>query len=84
MADAPQKFDRFRPKASDIIIDSSTGQRYIDYKNTEPLRKLMSPNGKINSRKRTGLTAAEQRMVAQAIKRARYMSLLPYTSATVR
>jgi len=44
----------------------------------------MSPNGKINSRKRTGLTAYEQRLVAQAIKRARYMALLPFTSATVR
>jgi small subunit ribosomal protein S18 len=43
----------------------------------------MSPNGKILGRKRLGTSAAEQRMVAQAIKRARFMSLLPYTSATL-
>ncbi|MBI1375521.1 MAG: 30S ribosomal protein S18 [Phycisphaera sp.] len=84
MSTAPQKFDRFRPKASDITAKSSTGQQYVDYKNVEILRKLMSPNGKINSRKRTGLNAYEQRLVAQAIKRARYMGLLPFTSATVR
>ena len=43
----------------------------------------MSPNGKIYSRKRLGVSARDQRMIAQAIKRARYMGLLPYTSATL-
>jgi small subunit ribosomal protein S18 len=43
----------------------------------------MSPNGKIYTRKRVSLTASEQRMVSQAIKRARHMGLLPYTSATL-
>jgi small subunit ribosomal protein S18 len=56
---------------------------YVDYKSVEDLRRLMTPNGKIYSRKRLGVSAREQRMVAQAIKRARYMALLPYTSATV-
>ncbi len=45
--------------------------------------EVMTPNGKIYSRKRLGLPAWEQRMVAKAIKRARYMALLPYTSATL-
>ena len=62
---------------------SSTGYVFVDYKRAEDLRRLLTPNGKIQSRKRTGLNAREQRMVAQAIKRARYMGLLPYTSATV-
>ncbi len=44
---------------------------------------MMSPNGKILGRKRLGTSAREQRMVSQAIKRARYMGLLPYTSATL-
>lgn len=57
--------------------------RYIDYKDADELRRLQTPNGKIYSRKRTGLSSMEQRMVAQAIKRARYMALLPYTSATL-
>jgi len=55
----------------------------IDYKNVDELRRMMTPNGKIYSRKRLALTARGQRRVAQAIKRARYMALLPYTSATL-
>ena len=55
----------------------------MDYKNAEDLRRLLTPNGKILSRKRTGIGAAEQRLVSTAIKRARFMALLPYTSATV-
>ena len=43
----------------------------------------MTPNGKIYSRKRLSVTSGQQRMIAQAIKRARYMALLPYTSATL-
>jgi small subunit ribosomal protein S18 len=43
----------------------------------------MTPNGKIYSRKRTGLSAQHQLQVAQGIKRARFMALLPYTSATM-
>ena len=45
------------------------------------LEKVITANGKIQSRKRTGANAMEQRMIAQAIKRARYMALLPYVSA---
>ncbi len=81
------KFQRFGPDASGgdykLAVKSSTGKVHIDYKDAEPLRKMMSPNGKILTRKRTGLSAYEQRMLAGAIKRARYMALLPYTSATL-
>ncbi len=55
----------------------------LDYKDTDALRRMMTPNGKIYSRKRLGLNARNQRAVAQAIKRARFMALLPYTSATL-
>jgi small subunit ribosomal protein S18 len=63
-----------------------TGQKkrpYVDYKAVDDLRRLMTPNGKIYSRKRLGVSAREQRQIANAIKRARYMALLPYTSATL-
>ena len=40
----------------------------------------MSGNGKMSSRKRTGASAMEQRMISKAIKRARYMALMPYTA----
>ena len=76
-----EKFQTFnRPKLK-ISRFSASSVVYIDYKDTESLRKMMSGNGKIQSRKRTGATAMEQRMIAAAIKRARYMSLLPYVTA---
>lgn len=66
-----------------VTLTSSNGTTYVDYKDSENLRRLLTPNGKIQSRKRTGMNAKEQRMVAAAIKRARFMALLPYTSATL-
>lgn len=66
-----------------VLIKSSTGKIYCDWKNAEGLRRCMSPNGKILGRKRSGFSAYEQRLVSQAIKRARYMGLLPFTSATL-
>ena len=65
------------------LLTTPRGRPYVDYKKVDELRRLMTPNGKIYSRKRTGLCASEQRLVANAIKRARYMALLPYTSATL-
>ena len=62
---------------------SASGHVYVDWKDVEKLRRMMSPNGKIFTRKRLSTTALEQRMVSQAIKRARFMGLLPYTSATL-
>jgi len=50
----------------------------IDYKDTETLKKFLNPHGKIMPRRRTGLTAANQRELSEAIKRARFMALLPY------
>jgi len=77
-----EKFQTFsRPKIK-IARHSATGKMYIDYKDTESLKRLISANGKILSRKRTGVNAMEQRMLARAIKRARYMSLLPYITTS--
>ena len=59
------------------------GKSYVDYKSTDELRRMMTPNGKIYSRKRLSASSQEQRRVSQAIKRARYMAMLPYTSATL-
>ncbi len=66
-----------------IAKTSANGMLFVDWKDVETLRRAMSPNGKIHSRKRLGTSAREQKMVAQAIKRARFMGLLPYTSATL-
>jgi small subunit ribosomal protein S18 len=55
---------------------------YIDYKDTTLLRKFISDRGKIRARRVTGVTVQEQRQIAAAIKNAREMALLPYTSTT--
>ncbi|MFI7449720.1 30S ribosomal protein S18 [Nonomuraea sp. NPDC049714] len=52
----------------------------IDYKDTALLRTFISDRGKIRSRRVTGVTVQQQRRIAQAIKTAREMALLPYTS----
>jgi small subunit ribosomal protein S18 len=76
-----EKFQTFnRPKVK-IARTTASGKMYIDYKDTESLKKMISGNGKISSRKRTGANAMEQRMLATAVKRSRYMALLPYVSA---
>ena len=80
------EFKSFGPSAAagaKIAVRSSNGTLHVDYKDADELRRLMTPNGKIQGRKKTGLTAREQRLATQAIKRARYMGLLPYTSATL-
>ena len=53
---------------------------YIDYKDLELLAKLTSRHGRIVSRRKTGCTAVSQHAVAEAIKRARFMALLPYVA----
>ena len=52
--------------------------KYIDYKDVDCLQKLLTQRGKIFSRKRSGNCAGCQRKAQNAIKRARYMALLPY------
>ncbi len=56
------------------------GKDYIDYKDLETISKLVTNRGKIFSRKRSGNCAGCQRKVKRAIKRARFMALLPYTA----
>ena len=52
----------------------------VDYKDVNLLRKFISERGKIRARRVTGLTVQDQRKVANAIKNAREMALLPYAS----
>ena len=56
---------------------------YIDYKDTEPLKKFVSERGKIRARRVTGNCDQHQRAVAMAIKNAREMALLPYTQRMI-
>jgi len=52
--------------------------KHVDYKDTEVLKQFLNPHGRILSRRRTNLSAKQQREVEQSIKRARFMGLIPY------
>lgn len=77
------QFQSFNKPKIKVTRVTEKGKLYVDYKDTESLKKLMSGNGKMLSRKRSGATASEQRMISRAIKRARYMALLPFTATAM-
>ena len=54
--------------------------QHIDYKDTELLKKFLNPHARILSRKRTGVSAKNQRKLDLAIKRARFMALVSFVS----
>ncbi len=53
---------------------------HIDYKDITSLANYINPHARMNSRRRTGFSAKAQRDFARAIKRARFMALMPYIS----
>ena len=57
-----------------------SGIKYIDYKDPEFLKKFPNEQGKIRPRRITGTSLKYQRRVAQAVKRARHLALLPYVA----
>ena len=67
------------PKKDPIFVDGVRPRpMYVDYKDVDLLKRLTNRQGKIISRRKSGCTAASQHAVTQAIKRARFMALLPY------
>jgi small subunit ribosomal protein S18 len=68
--------DDFRPseRARPKIKDDSE----LDYKNVEVLKKFLGTQGQILSRRRSGFAAQRQRLLKEAIKRARHLALLPF------
>lgn len=52
--------------------------KHFDYKDTALLRRFLSTHGRILSRRRTGLTAVQQHALSAAVKRSRFMGLIPY------
>ncbi len=51
---------------------------YIDYKDIEVIKKFVNPHGRLIARKRTGVSANHQRQLANALKRARFLGLMPF------
>lgn len=52
---------------------------YIDYKNSDRLRRFVSDRFMVESRRKTGVCAKHQRALARAIKRARHVAILPFS-----
>jgi len=59
---------------------SANNIKHIDYKDIDILKKFLNPSAKIMPRKKTGLIAKNQRAVTEAVKRARFMGLLPFVA----
>jgi len=57
---------------------------YIDYKNEKKLQRFVSEQGRIIPKRITGTCSRHQRMLVQAIKRARHLALLPFVSDAVK
>ena len=62
---------------------TAEGVKEIDYKDLELLKQYITETGKIVPSRITGTSARYQRQLALAVKRARYLALLPYTDAHV-
>jgi small subunit ribosomal protein S18 len=69
-----------KPKKKVCAFCKDKNFTYIDYKDTNLLRKYISDRGKIRARRVTGNCAQHQRDVATAVKNSREMAMLPYTS----
>lgn len=88
MADMTNESEQFsgprryvaRPKICQFCADKNLA---IDYKSADMLRRYITEDGKIRPRRQTGTCARHQRALANAIKRARVIALLPYVGETL-
>lgn len=82
MKPAPKKKSRRRSrskKKDPVFVDGRPPRpMYVDYKDLELLSKMISRHGRIVGRRKSGCSAASQHAVTGAIKRARFLALLPY------
>ena len=72
-----RQYNRKRRKVCQFCVDKAT---YIDYKDAARLRRFISERSKILPRRTTGVCAKHQRLLMEAIKRARQIALLPYVT----
>ncbi|MEM9337015.1 MAG: 30S ribosomal protein S18 [Patescibacteria group bacterium] len=59
-------------------MEETQSHNHVDYKDVTRLKNHINPHARMMSRRRTGFSAKQQRDFARAIKRARFMALLPY------
>lgn len=80
--------DKKRPmRKKKIVVDlkcplCESGVKFLSYKDVYQLKKYTSVRGKIIGRDKSGMCATHQRQLSRAIKKARYMALLPYVQIT--
>jgi small subunit ribosomal protein S18 len=79
-SDAKNRLRRGRPK---VCVLCAQQVRWVDYKDTNLLRRFMTDRGKIKARANTGTCRQHQRGVALAIKTARELAMLPYQVRTL-
>lgn len=72
--------DNSRRAKKKVSFLTTEGITYVDWKNDKLLRKFMSERAKIRARRVTGNSAQQQKLVADAIKLAREMALVPYAN----
>ena len=77
----PQRRGRWRRRVCPMCENKIS---FVDYKDFNFLRRFISDRGRIVSRRKSGACAKHQRALAQAIKRARHLALLPYTAEHIR
>ncbi|MCB1117005.1 MAG: 30S ribosomal protein S18 [Chlamydiia bacterium] len=71
---------KFKRKRACPFIGAGIKPHEIDYKDTEMLQRFVTEQGKILPRRITNVSQRHQRALANAIKRARYMALLPFVA----
>ena len=69
-----------RQRKSDPLAEARI--RFVDYKDDRLLSRFIGETGKLLPSRLTGVTARHQRQIAKAIKKARYLALLPYTKGS--
>ena len=75
-----ESIDRSASKEKKICRFKKSGIKYIDYKDPDFLYQFINDTGKILPRRITGTSQKYQKKVTQAIKRARHLALLPFSS----
>jgi small subunit ribosomal protein S18 len=73
-------YKKFFPPKKKFCRFCQRNIKYIDYKNSDILKKYVPDRGRISPRRVTGTCAFHQRKLAAAVKRARHMALLPYVT----
>ena len=76
-ARAPKEINKKIKKKTSVLVTDKV--EYIDYKDVNLLNRFVSDRSKIRNRRVTGNTVQQQRDIANAVKNAREMALLPYT-----